>query len=97
MRDRAAAGIASRALMHEVEQHLLDLHRVGAHRAAPRVDSVLQLEVVGSAERSSCADSATSAASEPSARRSPRWPRLNVSICAIRSRARSRRRAPAPS
>ena len=94
-RHGACAGDGVAGVDAQVEEHLLDLDRVAAHRAASaRRARCCSRTELGRVERSSCADW-PQLVGQRRARRSLRWRRANASICAIRSRARWRRCAPA--
>ena len=83
----------------QVEQHLLELHRVGrapASSSSPAAAGKSSVTDDGSVARSNCSVWPTSGASAR-VRRSPRWRRAKASICAIRSRARCAARCAWPS
>ena len=83
--------MASRALMHRLSSTCSSC--TGSARTAPTLCVQARLELDASRAASgaaACAASATSGGSA-STRGAPRWPRLKVSICWIRSRARLRR------
>ena len=84
-RARALHGVAG--VDAQVHQHLLELHRVEQDRGRVACSSVSISTVAGSVERSSLTASRINGGSD-NGRGSPRWPRLKVSICWIRSRAR---------